>query len=458
MSATPPVPEPAPVWTAREAITVLVLGLGGFLANFDVTSVVVAMPAIAKDLGFGVVGYAWVMDAYSLAFTGALLAAGALADRYGRRRVLLLGNLVFLAASILCALAWNGPALWAARVAQGVGAACLVTGSLALVAAAFPDPRRRARVFGLLGAITGVAMALGPSLGGFLTSWFGWRWIFFANVPCCALLAVAVPAWIAESRDDAARPLDPIGIALLTASLGAFVDALLRAHVAPAIAGAALLAAFVHRQRQSAAPLLDPRIFGTRAMAAIGVLLSAVSIGYWAVLVYLPPFLDAAFAWTVDATGVAMMAATLPMLVVPILGGRLATAWGWRRLFAVALGIVLAGDAALIAAAWTDDPALRFPATLLGMALIGIGAALAHPQLSGAVLALAPSGYAGMASAVTIVARQAGFALGIAALGAALHASRLPDAYAGVFALAALAAAIGAAAALLLPRVTPRGS
>jgi MFS family permease len=159
------------------------LGLGAFLTLFDVTAVVVAMPGIAKDLGFAVAGAAWVIDAYSLAFTGALLASGALADRFGRRRSMLIGNAVFLVASIACGLATDGPMLLASRVVQGVGAAFMVTGATALIAGAFPNLGQRARAFGMIGVIAGVAMALGPTLGGLLASWFGWRWIFYANIP-----------------------------------------------------------------------------------------------------------------------------------------------------------------------------------------------------------------------------------------------------------------------------------
>ena len=172
---------------------------------FDVTAVVVAMPGIAKDLGFAVAGAAWVIDAYSLAFTGALLASGALADRFGRRRSMLSGNAVFLVASIGCGLATDGPMLLASRVVQGVGAAFMVTGAIALVAGAFPDLGQRARAFGMIGVISGVAMALGPTLGGLLASWFGWRWIFYANIPFCLALTLVVPRLVAETKDPDGR-------------------------------------------------------------------------------------------------------------------------------------------------------------------------------------------------------------------------------------------------------------
>ncbi|HEY4168951.1 MAG TPA: MFS transporter [Reyranella sp.] len=442
----------------RSTLTTLALGLSTFLILFDVTAVVVAMPAIAKDIGLRIAGMAWVIDAYSLAFTAALLAAGALADRFGRRQGMLAGNAVFLVASVACGMASSEPMLLAARVVQGVGAAFMATGGTALVAIAFPNVAQRTRAFGVLGVISGVAMAAGPTLGGFLASWFGWRWIFFANVPFCLALAVAVPRLVAETNDREGRRLDPIGIALLTMSLGLAIDALLRRDGSLAlrasclIAGMTLAFVFLWQQWRSPRPVLDPRVFATLAMAGVATLLIAIQFGYWAVLVYLPLFLSAALHISMDMAGVALLAATLPMLLVPLIGGRLATHWGWRRLFAIAFGFVAIGDVSLVSAALSDGPEMRLAATVAGMATIGIGAALANPQLSGVVLAFAPSTQAGMASAVTFVVRQAGFAISIAALGLTLGAVDAAATFVKPFALAALAASLGVvAASFLLP-------
>jgi MFS family permease len=440
----------------RLALTTAALGLGTFLVLFDVTAVVVAMPGIARELGFAVAGSAWVIDAYSLAFAGALLASGALADRFGRRRSMLTGNAVFLVASIACGLATDGPMLLASRVVQGVGAAFMVTGAIALVAGSFPNLGQRARAFGIIGVISGVAMALGPTLGGLLASWFGWRWIFFANVPFCLALALAVPRLVAETNDPDGPPLDLAGIALLTISLGLAIDALLRRDGsltirAACLAGSAIAALlFVLQQWRSSRPVLDPRIFATSAMAGAGALLTAIQFGYWAVLVYLPLFLSAGLMVSMEVAGVALLAATLPMLLVPLIGGRFVTLWGWRRFFVVAFGIMAAGDALLVLAAVSASPAMRLAATSAGMLTIGIGAALANPQMSSVVMALAPPTQAGMASAVTLIVRQAGFAISIAALGATLTSTDTATAFAAPFALAAFAALVAIAAALIL--------
>ena len=450
--------ESPAVEQGRSFLKTLALGLSTFLILFDVTAVVVAMPAIAKDVGLDIAGLAWAIDAYSLAFAAALLASGALADRFGRRRCMLAGNALFLVASVVCGMALGEPMLLAARVAQGIGAAFMATGGTALVAIAFPNVAQRTRAFGVMGVISGVAMALGPTLGGVLASWLGWRWIFFANIPFCLALALAVPRLVVETNGREGRRLDLLGITLLTLSLGLAIDALLRRDGSLAlratclVASIALALVFLWQQWRSPRPVLDPRVFATLAMAGVATLLTAIQFGYWAVVVYLPLFLSAALHISMDVAGVALLAATLPMLLVPLIGGRLATHWGWRRLFITAFSLVAIGDISLVIAALSDGPEIRLATTVSGMATIGVGAALANPQLSGVVLALAPSTQAGMASAVTFVVRQVGFAISIAALGLMLGAVNAPAAFAQPFILAALMALLGViAASVLLP-------
>jgi MFS family permease len=406
---------------AQSMTPALLLGMAAFLTNFDVTAVVIALPAIALQLGFGVAGYAWVMDAYSLAFSGALLFAGALADRYGRRRAMLVGNGIFALASLACGMAWDGPTLWAARALQGVGAAFIVTGGFALIATVYAQAQARTRAFAWLGVMSGIAMSLGPTIGGLVSSWLGWRWIFLINLPACALVAWGVPRLVPEVRETVPRPLDILGVLLLTTALTVLVEA-----------------------------LLDPGVFVQPAMIGIAILLFAVSVGYWAVLVYLPLFFATAFHWSSEVAGIALLTATLPMLFLPPLGGWLVGRVGWRLHFALALAIVAVGNVAIAIALMSGGTAPPIIPILCGMVAIGFGVALAHPQLSGAVVALVPLDQAGMASAVTVVMRQAGFAVGIAVLGAVLHADGSAISYVWLFSVAAIASAAGLVAALAL--------
>ena len=216
------------------------------------------------------------------------------------------------------------------------------------------------------------------------------------------------------------------------------------------VASAAAALAFVLQQWRSRRPVLDPRVFATSAIAGVGALLTAIQFGYWAVLVYLPLFLSAGLSVSIEVAGVALLAATLPMLLVPLFGGRFVKRWGWRRFFIVAFGVIAMGDLFLVSAALSASPAMRLAATIAGMLTIGVGAALANPQMGNVVLVLAPPAQAGMASAVTMIVRQAGFAISIAALGATLGTTDVAAAFATPFALAAFAALAAIVAALIL--------
>ena len=433
------------------------LGMAAFLTQFDVTAVIIAMPAIAEELSLSVPGYAWVMDAYSLSFTSALLVSGVLADRYGRRRAILGGNLLFALASLGCGAAPDGPILWAARALQGIGAAFVVTGGIALIANTYQGPKERARAFALLGVMSGIAMALGPTIGGFVASWAGWRWVFFANLPACALVAWALPRLIAEAPKTETRSLDLIGVFLITAALVAFIEGLLQARSEPVrfivslLASSMFVIAFAVQQRRQKQPILDPSVFARPAMFGVAILLFAVSVGYWAVLVYLPLLFVEGMGQSSNWAGVALLAATLPMLIVPPLGGRLVLRLGWRRHFSIGMAMMAVGNI-ILTTALLYESGWSLALMTAGMGTIGVGAALAHPQLSGAVVALAPPDQAGKASAVTVVMRQAGFAIGIAVLGAALANDAELASYLPLFVIAA-AACIGGlvAAQLLLP-------
>jgi MFS family permease len=369
---------------------------------------------------------------------------------------MLAGNGSFALASLACGLAWDGPSLWAARALQGVGAAFLVTGGFALIATVYAQTEARTRAFAWLGVMSGIAMSLGPTIGGLVSSWIGWRWIFFINLPACALVAWGVPRLVAEVRETVPRPLDVLGVMLLTAALAVLVEALLLGrtstlHLAGGLVlSALLLAAFAIQQRRLDKPILDPGVFVQPAMIGIAILLFAVSIGYWAVLVYLPLFFAAVYDWSSEVAGLALLTATLPMLFLPPLGGWLVGRVGWRLHFALALAFVAAGNVAIVIALMSGGAAPPMIPIFCGMVAIGFGVALAHPQLSGAVIALVPPDQAGMASAVTVVMRQAGFAVGIAVLGAVLGAEGSAISYVWLFSVAAIASVAGLVAALAL--------
>lgn len=432
-----------------------ILALSVSLANFDVTVVAVVLPAIRDELGFSISATAWVMDAYSLAFAGSLFAAGALADRFGRRRMLLLGNAGFALASLLCGLTWDGPTLWFARALQGLCAAFYITGGLAAISLAYPisNTAARARAFGIIGVTSGAAMALGPTLGGFVAAGFGWRWVFLINLPICILCDWAVRRVIEESRDEEGRALDLPGVLLLTLAIALPVQALLhsdgdlRWRCAATVAGLLLGIVLVWQQKRRAKPMLDPMLFRRREAIGIGCLLLSLSAGYWAVLIYLPLYLQAAFGLGMEQAGVAMLTATVPMLALPPVGVWATQRYGWQANFTVGM-LLLGSGLVLLVIAVLQTATLWF--ALGAMLLMASGAGLSNSQVSGALVALAPPDRAGMASAMATTLRQAGFAIGIALLGAV---SGGVD-YAVAFGVAAAAAMLGAAAAALTLKKT----
>lgn len=436
-----------PGWLSPTLGTARTLTIATCLPQLDLTAVALILPAIAAAFDLDVAAAAWVAETYSVAFMSTLLIAGALADRYGRRRVLLAGNMAFAVMSLGCAFAGGSATLCAARALQGASAAFVITGALASLSLAYPRPTERARAFGLLGMTTGAAMVLGPSFGGFLAAAFGWRAVFLVNLPICLAVARTVPLRVSETFDPEGRPLDIPGVALLSGSLLACVLALLdgsasvltRAMLLSGALGLGFL--FVRRQFRQTRPMLDPALVTRREPLGIACVLVALSIGYWSVLVYLPLALKAVYAISTEAIGLAMLALTMPMLGLPPLGARLAVLWGWPRLFAFGLLVLAAGTTALALMLHWHRPLAE---TLTAMLVAASGAGLINAQVSSALIASGPAAQAGMTSSFSSTLRQIGFALGIALLGAVESTGTEGGSFALAFAVAASAAVLGA--------------
>jgi EmrB/QacA subfamily drug resistance transporter len=216
-------------FTHRQRLTLLATSFGLFMIYLDATIVNVALPDIQKDFGGGEQALQWVVAAYSLTMGMFIMSSATLADRMGRRRVFILGTLLFMGASALCGLAPTLGVLDIGRGLQGVGAATVNVASLALVSAAFPDPGRKARAIGIWTGIASVGLAIGPTVGGFLTESVGWRSIFFVNVIVGLLAVVLVRAFVQESSDPASRDLDLRGQLLFIVGVGALTYALIEA-------------------------------------------------------------------------------------------------------------------------------------------------------------------------------------------------------------------------------------
>ena len=286
---------------ARKWWTLLAVSVGTFMLLLDITVVNTALPSIQKDLGASFTDVQWVIDAYTLSLAALVLTAGSLADRVGRRAVFAAGLGIFALASLAAGLAPDATFLNIARAVQGIGGAAMFAVSLALVAQEFPPGRERATAMGVYGATIGVSVAVGPLVGGAITSGLGWRWVFFLNVPVGIAAIVLTFARIRESRDPNATRVDWLGVTTFSTALLMLVLALVRGNddgwgsplIVSLLAGAGLLlAAFVAIERFVAEPMLPLGLFRRSAFTGVQLAAVAVSASLFALFLYLTLYLQ----------------------------------------------------------------------------------------------------------------------------------------------------------------------
>ncbi|MCS0639162.1 MFS transporter [Streptomyces sp. LP05-1] len=434
MVATTTLPAQPPL-SARGRWTVLaVCVLSMFLVGLDTTVVNVGLPAIGRGLGAGTRALEWTVDAYTLVLAALLITSGALADRLGRRRVFRSGLVVFGVASVLCALAPSVGALVAARAAQGIGASMLSPVALAIVVNAMPDPRERARAIGVWASVFGLSMAAGPVAGGALIDAFGWRSVFWVNVPV-VLLALALSAvFVPESRARRVRRLDLPGQVLLALVVGLVVGVLIEGPrigwtSLPALAGYALAAAtalvLVRVESRRPEPLIDPDLFRSPAFSGAALGAVAVFVALNVTLLLNTLYLQHARDWTPLATGLTTLPMAVGATVCAPLSGLMVGRTGPRPPLLLAGGFLTAGGLCLVGL----DTDTGVPLLLLAHGLIGIGFGFANAPLTNTAVSGLPPARAGVAGAITSTARQVGAALGTAIAGA-LVAGTAPEALA----------------------------
>ena len=446
--------------SARGRWVVTATVLGSSLAMLDGTVVNVALPRIAEDLGAEVSGVQWVLSGYTLTLASLILLGGALGDRLGRRRVFVWGTIWFAVASGLCALAPNVVVLVAARLLQGVGAALLTPGSLAIISASFDDDDQGAAI-GLWSGLGGVAAAVGPLLGGWLVEIAGWRSVFLINLP----LAVAV-VWVSvrhvpETRDPhPPERLDIPGAVLAAAALGALTYGLIEKTVWAAIAGVVLMGAFVVVEHRSRDALVPGSLFASRVFLAANLVTFAVYAALGGVFFLLLLQLQIVSGYSPLAAGVASLPITVLMLLLSSRAGRWAQAHGPR--IPMTVGPILGAAGLLLMlriGAEASYPTQVLPAVLV----FGLGLSALVAPLTTAVLGSVSSDQAGIASGVNNAVARTSQLLAVAALPAlaGIGADALvdPAAFASGFRIAMLLCAglllTGAViSAVMIPRRT----
>lgn len=439
--------------------TLIAACVSGFLFQFDLTALSAALPDIASSLSARVSDQAWVIDVYSLALIFALPLAGPVADRYGRRRMFIAGAALFALTSVLCAIATTLFSLLAWRVAQGIAGAALTASGSALLAAAYPGPRR-AWAFGMWGTVVGASMVAGPPLGALIAAALGWQWVFWINLPICiALVLLIVRTAHDQPRSGTHAPLDWAGPATLALCVGGLAFLMLAGHgpagpaviPTPAVLGGCLaaLALFICAERRHVAPAFDFALFGSPRFVAMCLVPIAGSIGFWALLVHLPQMARGPMALGPAATGFLLTALTVPMLLLPSFGAKLAARLPARVYFAGGLAIVGAADLALALAARDLGAPSAVWAVVGALLLGGCGCAIFNAQITAAAVSAVPPDRAATASAICVTMRQIGFAFGIALIGALLERPG-PHAYATAFAVIAACTMVLAALAFAL--------
>jgi EmrB/QacA subfamily drug resistance transporter len=415
-SAHPPAEDPAIAFGSprgRWVVAATVLGSG--LAFIDATVVNVALPSIGDSLGAGLSSLTWVINAYTLTLASLILLAGSLGDRFGRRRIFVVGVVWFALASLLCGLAPNVETLIAARALQGVGGALLTPGSLAILQSAF-RPEDRGRAIGAWSGLAGVAGAAGPFLGGWLVQVASWRWVFLINLPFAIAVVVIAVRHVPESRDPTASAhIDLAGGTLGAVGLGAVTYGLItwqdQGSTAPAVllalvVGVALLIGFVVREHTVNDPMLPLGIFGSRLFRAVNIVTFVVYAALGGVFFWLVLNLQVVSGYTPLGAGVALFPTTLILLLLSSRMGALAQRVGPRLPMTVGPLLCALGVAGMT----RIGPGASYVSDVLPPVIaFGLGLSVTVAPLTATALAAAPAQHAGLASGVNnAVARVAG--------------------------------------------------
>jgi EmrB/QacA subfamily drug resistance transporter len=401
--------------------TLVAVCLGTFMLLLDVTIVNVALPDIQQALNSSFSDLQWIVDAYALTLAAFLLTAGSLADMYGRRLLYLIGLVVFTLASALCGFAASTLMLQLSRALQGAGGAIMFAVSLALLADAFRG-KDRGVAFGVWGAVTGLAVAIGPLLGGLLTTGLSWRWIFFVNAPIGIAAVIISVLKVAESRAPHASRPDWAGFSLFTVALSSLVYGLIESNqrsftdalvLGCFAAAAVLLAVFVVVELRSAAPMFDLTLFRLPTFAGGSVAAFGLSASIFSMLLYLVLYVQDILGYSPLGTGVRLMVISGGILLTSTVAGRLTSRVPVRLLIGPGLLIVGAGLLLMrgldAGSAWTH--------LIPGMIVGGIGVGLVNPPLASTAVGVVAPQRAGMASGINSTFRQVGIATGIALLG-----------------------------------------
>jgi DHA2 family methylenomycin A resistance protein-like MFS transporter len=413
-----------------------VVSVGLFLAVVSTTVVSVALPTIGRDLHAGATGLEWTVDAYVVVYASLVVAGGVLGDRRGRKGLFLLGVALFGLGSLVCGLAPSVGVLLAGRVVAGLGAALLVPGSLTIVTAVFADPRQRAAAIGLWSTSSGLALAVGPPLGGVVVDALGWLWVFLLNTPLAAALVLAAARFLPRLAHTPARVrFDWFGALLSTVAVAVLAFAVIEGQdhgwTSPLVlgafaVGAAALAGFVGWERRVTGPLIDVSLFTRPAFTAANIAAFVMFFAFVGAIVYFSAYFQQVQGHSAVVAGLDVAAIGVAYAVAATASGRLVGRIGERAPLVV--GLIISGGATLGLLRLGPDTGIG--AIWWNFVLLGGGIGLCGTPMSTIAMSAVEVSRAGMASAVLNALRQVGQVFGVAVLGALVYAD-LPTGGAG---------------------------
>ncbi len=408
---------------ARKWWTLMTVSVATFMLLLDITVVNVALPSIRDDLGASFTDLQWVVDAYALTLAALVLTAGSLADRLGRRRIFAIGLGIFSLASLLCGFSPDPTFLNLSRALQGVGGAIMFAVSLALVAQEFPAGRERGTAMGIYGASIGVAVAVGPLIGGALTDGLGWQSIFFLNVPIGLAAIVITYLKLRESRDPNATRIDWPGVATFSASLFMLVLALVRGNdegwgstmIVSLFAGSAfLMGAFAAIESRVSEPMLPLGLFKRPSFTGVQLGAFAVSASAFALFLYLTLYLQNYLGYSPLQAGLRYLPVTVVSFFAAPISGALLSRVPARLLMSASLAV--AGTGLLLMSG--VDAGSEWTTLLGGFLVLGAGVGFLNPVIADVALSVVPKERSGMAAGINDTFRQVGVAVGVAVWGA----------------------------------------
>jgi EmrB/QacA subfamily drug resistance transporter len=407
---------------AKKILTLVITCLGFFMVLLDVSIVTVALPTMQTDLHVGISELQWIVDAYTLPFAVLLLTAGTLGDRFGRKRLFLVGLAIFTLGSALCGFAPMLGLLIAGRILQGIGGAALAPGSLSVLAFTFPDARERAQAIGIWSGVSGIALAAGPLIGGSLIQLSSWPAIFFVNLPIGILAFVLGWRVLAESSNPLAKRADIAGQILIIAGLTAFTYAFIEGKTQGwtstlililFVLAAIFIVAFLIVEARESEPLLPLSLFKNRTFSTANVAATVVGFALLGTVFFLTQYFQGIQGYNALGSGLRTLPNTIGIFLAAPLAGQLTARFGSR--FPVTIGAFSSGIALLLLT--SISPTTEYVDIWWKLAMLGIGFGLMLSPLTTAVLAVTPPTRAGLASSIVTTSRQIGSVLGIALLG-----------------------------------------